>query len=217
MFLSSKWWANSPGSSPFRDNADGAITAATLRQFAYEVATTGEAVEWFKYSPGPANLGDPYVWTDIGPEVWWMQDSGTGKKTDGWSYMSNSEGQMLFSAGSSDPGVVIVQMFGSVDPTGYTPDTVIRPVLWAGGVSPDTAGAILIGASHPITPGSTDITGSTSILLDNVGGVFLSVGLMFVPPSGTSVQSSGGSFYLDVLEMETTVTVMPAAPSSPIV
>lgn len=214
MFLDSKWWDNIPGDSPFRDNVDGAINAATLRTFAQDVAQKGDAVEWYRYTPGPANLGAPYDWSDTGSETWWFQDSGSGMRTPGWSFISNANGQILFKADTSVPAVIVVQLSGTVVTSDVTAGTVIRPVLWTGNNTPTTAGAQMLGAPHPVVPSGTDVVGSVSVLLNNLGDNFITVGLMFVPPSGSSVQQTGGNFFMSLPEMETTVIAIPAATAS---
>jgi hypothetical protein len=199
MPLDQRWYSNA-SNAPFRTNSDGAITAATLREFAEEVATEVASDDWAEYSPGPANLGDPYVWDETSTsEVLWFPVDGSGQVTDNWEYGENARGEAYLTYTTGLRALVAVTLSAGeglfVD--GVTVGTTVTPVMFAGDPAlPDDY--TVMGSSVEITESPTTLrpSGSSQLLLP-AASTSVMAGLLFTPPTGSSIEASGGTFEVD--------------------
>lgn len=212
MPLSSEWWANTPGSSPFRDNVDGAITAAVLRQFAEAVSTDAASDDWLEYSPGTTNVATPYVWDQTSQsEVVWFAGGGTGQITDNWTYGANSDGEATFSYGGGVAVLAQITVSGEITVSGVSAGTTATVVMWEGTL-PASPTAVAIGSPVEITdsPEVLSVSGSGSVRIPSTGGAIMT-GVLLTPPEGDTIEASASSVSLDFESVTTLVVARQAA------
>jgi hypothetical protein len=219
MPLSSEWWANAPGESPFRDNVDGAITAETMRDFALAVSTEAASDDWFTYRPGVTNLDAPYVWdAPSESETVWFVDGGPGQASSDWSYDTDPDGQAQFAYTGGVPVLVQVTVSGSISVTNVTEGSTVTPVLrWAtsaAALGEDDNQTLFIGSPVSVPDSSIpvllSVSGAGSVRFPAIGGV-LQTGLLFVPPSDSAIQASGSVINLDLDGVSTLAIARQAA------
>jgi hypothetical protein len=211
MPLDQRWYSNA-SNAPFRTNTDGAITAATLREFAQEVATEVASDDWASYTPGPANLGIPYVWDGTSTsEVLWFPVDGSGQTTDNWEYGENTRGEAYLTYTTGLRALVSLTLSAGegllVD--GVTVGTTVTPVMFAG--DPELPDYTVMGAPVEITtsPATIRPSGSGQLLLP-AAATSVMVGLLFTPPTGSSIQASGQTFEVeDTVELSLLVVARP--------
>ena len=221
MFLDQKWWGNSPVSQdPFRDNSAGAITAATMRQFAQDIAYEGTPSEVVTYTSGTANVGLPYSWTGVNQSThWWLQASGSGQMSSGWDALTTSDGQAAFTTpGHTLPLTLMVQLDGQLVISGATSGIKVRPVVYVGlgstfgalgGVS-SLSEDLLISPNVPLQLHGHSVLYAPNGLSNSV----VAVGVRLTPASGSAIQS--GTFGLDASGLLLTLTAQPSSPTGPI-
>lgn len=213
MPLSSEWWANTPGVSPFRDNVDGSITADTLRQFAQAISSDAASDDWFEYQPGTTNVAAPYVWDTVsGSETVWFAGGGSGQATDNWTYGADTDGQAIFAYGGGVGVLAQVTVTGEITVAGVSEGTTATVVMWAGAV-PATPVAVEIGPPVEITNSVGEvlsISGSGSVRIAASGGSIMT-GILLTPPPGETIEASASSVSLDFEEVTTLVIARQAA------
>jgi hypothetical protein len=222
MPLNSLWWSNDPVEGPFRDNANGDITAATMRSFAEAVALEGSSEEWLSYVPGPANEGPPYVWdAESEAETVWLPGGGSGDISTYFTYGANGQGDAYFTYTAAIEAVVQATVSGTgLVLSGVTEGTTVAPVLWTGTLpdlaSPD-AGTI-IGPAVEVTddPVTLAISGTGSVRI-SASGASVMMGMIFTPPEGETIEVSPDSVSIDPTGVSLLIVARPAAPSSTII
>lgn len=222
MPLNSTWWSNDPVDGPFRDNANGDITAATMRQFAEAVAVEASSEEWLTYVPGPANEGPPYVWDAVSEaETVWLPGGGSGEISTYFTYGATGQGDAYFSFTAGVEAVVQATISGTgLGLSGVTLGTTVAPVLWTGTL-PDAASpaaGTIIGPAVEVTddPVTLALSGTGSVRISSSGASVM-MGLIFTPPEGETIEASSGSVLIDPSGISLLVVARPAAPSSAIV
>lgn len=218
MPLDPKWSENNPD-SPFRDNTDGAITAATLRQFASEVASDTAADDWAEYTPpgGTADLTS-YTWTTpSASETLWLPAAGSGQTTQHFSYGASPAGAAYLTYTAGLGALLTVTLSGDITVTGVTPGTEISTVFFAG----DPATASPTGIAFSAAP--LEVETSPDTFSFSAGGTLripaveasVMAGLRFTPPEGSPIEDS--TIEVSVGGLTLTVIARPTASASPIV
>lgn len=215
MPLHPKWTQNST-TAPFRDNSDGLITAATLRQFATEVSTDVAADDWAQYVPGPENLSAPYTWGDPSvSQILWLPGGGTGSVTANFSYGTNGsgEGYLRYTAGLGAL-LQVTLSGGGVMVSGVTAGTTFTPVMHAGDHDAPVPTTIGPPVEVEASPALIGISGSGSTRIPPSGASVM-VGLLISPPAGSPIED--GTINLDLSSLSMLVIARPTAVATPIV
>jgi hypothetical protein len=215
MPLDDTWW---DPAGPFGDNAEGAITATTMRQFAQAIADHGVTGSWFNIMFTTTAITPSQWTTDDLVKVLWLKKATEFEHSADWTYATDTALNDTFTY--TETGDVTLQVAfapAAINVVNARPNTTMTPVLSVTSsalVLPDDTNTFVIGPTLPITLDNQDldISGWASMIMGSADRT-VRFGLRFDPPSGHAIDDGGLNFNVDPTGAGASVVARPLAPS----
>lgn len=189
MPINPEWWDSTTG--PFRDNSNGEISAATLRQFSQHLSTEGVPSGWIQFVPGPVALPDALT-PDPAEDRGLLQfspEEGTAAAAGAVTQQEGAPG--VFQIPDIGYVSVVVDMRGLITLTNFPEGDTVVPVFVLAG---DATGIQLHAVGRPVTVDATGgayVGASRRFVFDTAGGVVLLVGVGLLPLGDWGDPSNG--------------------------